>query len=133
MIEIGDVVKFTKTIQKYEDQITNVNRIGKYEYIGQCGTVTSVVCVQDEPTSILIDVLFNDNQKWCFEKEQLEVVSPIKELRDKASRKVVCVETGEVFESARKAGRSIGVTPQAIRTCCRVGSKVKGKHWRYTE
>lgn len=133
MIEIGDVVKFTKTIQKYEDQITNVNRIGKYEYIGQCGTVTSVVCVQDEPTSVLIDVLFNDSQKWCFEKEQLEVVIPIKEIRDKLSRKIVCVETGETFESARKAGRNIGVTPQAVRTSCRTGGRLKGKHWRYAE
>ena len=133
MIEIGDVVKFTKTIQKYEDQITNVNRIGKYEYIGQCGTVTSVVCVQDEPTSILIDVLFGDNQKWCFEKEQLQVVIPISDVRDKLSRQVMCVETEEIFDSARKAGKNIGVTPQAVRTACRTGAKLKGKHWRYTE
>ncbi len=131
MIEIGDVVKFTKTVQKYEDQITNVNRIGKYEYIGQCGKVTSVVCVQDEPTSILIDVLFGDNQKWCFEKEQLQVVIPISEVRDKLSRHVMCVETEKIFDSARKAGRSIGVTPQAVRTACRTGGRLKGKHWKY--
>jgi hypothetical protein len=134
MIEVGDIVKFNRVSSSYEYQLmSEVKRKNKTDYIGEEGTVTSVTYADDEPTNAVVDVMFKDGQKWCFEKQQLQVVIPIQDVRDKLSRKVMCVETEEIFDSARKAGRSIKVTPAAIRQSCRTGGKLKGKHWKYVE
>ena len=46
--------------------------------------------------------------------------------------KVVCIETGEVFEQPKYAAESIGVHPSNITKVCR-GEQLSagGKHWRY--
>jgi hypothetical protein len=47
------------------------------------------------------------------------------------SKKVVCIETGEIFSSARAASKHIGLSTgavsQSIRDRCRAG----GYHWKY--
>ena len=136
MIEVGDIVKFEKVSSTYEHQLmSEAKRKNKTDYIGAEGKVASVTFVDDEPcaSTMLIDVIFDDGQRWCFEAQQLQVMIPIQDVRDKLSRKFMCIETEEIFDSARKAGRSIKVTPAAIRQSCRTGGKLKGKHWKYVD
>jgi len=48
----------------------------------------------------------------------------------KASRKVICVETGEVFDTSISAAKSIGVNPSCIRhVMCGRGRTTGGYHW----
>jgi len=47
-------------------------------------------------------------------------------------RMVQCVETGEIFESVREAGREKQVSPSSIVTCCKNPKKTaRGHHWKY--
>ena len=49
-------------------------------------------------------------------------------------KKVLNVETGEIFDSAGDAGKKYNTVPSAIRQCCRgVSSTSKGFHWEYIE
>lgn len=50
------------------------------------------------------------------------------------SKKVVCVETGEVFSSIRAAAQKYGVDDSAIGRCLRGKAKTScGFHWEYAE
>lgn len=52
--------------------------------------------------------------------------------RKDQSKKVLCVETGEVFESLGDAERKTGVHNQSISQVCRGKRKTAGRfHWRY--
>ena len=47
-------------------------------------------------------------------------------------RKVKCVETGKVYESAAEAGRKTGVSAGGISACCRGSQKTAGGYrWIY--
>ena len=49
-------------------------------------------------------------------------------------KKVKCIETGIVYESAAAAEKSIGISKAAIRKCCLGNSKTSGGyHWQYME
>jgi len=70
------------------------------------------------------------NLRWATSKEQAEN-------RDNYScgpkkKKVVCVETGEVFESVRSAARLVGSYSCHISSCCKGKQKTTaGYHWQY--
>ena len=47
-------------------------------------------------------------------------------------KKVICIETGRVFDSLKEAGKYVGVASCNISKCCSGGCKtVKGYHWAY--
>lgn len=47
-------------------------------------------------------------------------------------KKVMNIETGEIFESANAAGEKYNIATSAIRQCCRGKTKTsKGFHWKY--
>ena len=46
-------------------------------------------------------------------------------------RPVVCLDTGETFESAFQAGRAFGITPGGVRTSASTGVKRGGLHFYY--
>ncbi len=49
-------------------------------------------------------------------------------------KSVINIDTGEIFESATKAGEKYNTVPSAIRQCCRGASNTsKGYHWKYIE
>ena len=49
-------------------------------------------------------------------------------------KKVVCLETGKVFNSVKEAGEIIGVFPTSISACCTGKQKTCGGfHWKYYE
>lgn len=52
--------------------------------------------------------------------------------RKDQSKKVLCVETGEIFESISDAHRKTGITLSSISSVCNGKLKTAGKfHWRY--
>lgn len=91
-----------------------------------------------------------DNLEWCTFKEQnkhlyLNELKP-KESIDKAikamnkvnSKKVMCLNTGEIYISASEAGRVKNIHGSSIMACCRGVRKSAGKdknnnplHWIY--
>ena len=49
-------------------------------------------------------------------------------------KRILNIDTGEVFESAAEAGRRYNTVPSAIRQCCRgISSMSNGYHWKYLE
>lgn len=63
-----------------------------------------------------------------FEKNKLNQKKAV-------SKKVICVETGEIFESATAAGKSLGFfNGSAISACCKGRFKTSGGfHWKYLQ
>ena len=57
------------------------------------------------------------------------------------SKKVICVTTGQIYDSSHEASRQTGVAYQSISACCKGKQKSAGKHpvtgeklvWRYYE
>ena len=50
------------------------------------------------------------------------------------SRKVMCIETGEIFKSASEAARCVGTDPSSICKACRGKKKyIRGFTWKYFE
>jgi group I intron endonuclease len=50
------------------------------------------------------------------------------------ARKVLCVETGRVFNTIKEAGETVGCSPKNIVTCCRGRLCTSGGyHWKYVE
>lgn len=49
------------------------------------------------------------------------------------SKKVICEETGEIFNSASDASRSMGFTVMAVMNAIRFKRKSGGYHWRYLD
>ena len=49
-------------------------------------------------------------------------------------RKILCIDTGEVFNSAKEASEKTGANPSSIMRCCNGNCKKAGKlKWRYYE
>lgn len=49
------------------------------------------------------------------------------------SKRVICEETGEIFNSASDASRSMGFTVMAVMNAIRFNRKSGGYHWRYLD
>ena len=49
-------------------------------------------------------------------------------------RKILCIDTGEVFNNAKEASEKAGANPSSIIKCCNGNCKKAGKlKWRYYE
>ena len=71
------------------------------------------------------------------EKEPAPLVekepAPVKNTPDDM-RKILCIDTGEVFNNAKEAGEKTGANPSSIIRCCNGNCKKAGKlEWRYYE
>ncbi len=87
----------------------------------KCGTVW-------EPTagSLLRKEYCNSSNNGCPTCSKSKIVTP--------KKKVMNIDTGEIFDSAISAGEKYGTVPSAIRQCCRGKSKSSnGYHWKYIE
>lgn len=51
----------------------------------------------------------------------------------KRKRPVLCIETGERFESANDAAANVGLSPGRISQACLDGDMLKGKHFMYAD
>lgn len=90
-------------------------------YHGETKTLAEWADILKMPYSKLKFRLY---QKWDIEKAFTNT--------NYGKKKVQCVETGEIFESAVAAAQSVNVTQSAIANVCRgAHSKCKGLSWKY--
>lgn len=57
-----------------------------------------------------------------------------KEFKKRRNRRIICIETGVLYESTKDAERRTGVNSSAIWECCNSRRKIEiagGYHWRY--
>lgn len=82
-----------------------------------------------------------DNLEWCTSSENhlhayktLGRKATRPETAGRKKRAVICVETGQKYESASEAARAIGGKQGALSTVCREeGQTYKGYHWKYID
>lgn len=74
-----------------------------------------------------------NNLKWMTRSENLDTDSFREKQSIKTFTKIRCVETGEIYNSQRDAGRAVGVHPYGI-TCVLMGRQktAGGYHWERT-
>ena len=74
------------------------------------------------------------NLKWMTRRENLDTDHFRKTQSKKYFTKIRCVETGEIFNSQRDAGRAVGIHPYGI-TCVLMGRQktAGGYHWERTD
>lgn len=79
------------------------------------------------------------NLEWCTHEYNVNYGNRAYNYIKTRGMKVVCVNTGELFESLNEASRIYGIHASAISLCCRGNRNVAGTHpktneklvWRY--
>lgn len=100
----------------------------KYNFKGRSSI--SNVCNNKQKTAYgLTWKYLEEKPKKNFSEES------IKKIKKANSKKVVCVETGEAFQSAAEVGRKLSLFNGSSITKCCLGQKqkVKNFHWKYLE
>lgn len=88
-----------------------------------------------------------ENLEWCTREENeqhkkklgYKVSEETKEKIRKAlsgknsyrSKPVMCIETGEKWDTAKQASEAMGLSKNAIAIACKTGSRTKGYHWKF--
>lgn len=74
------------------------------------------------------------NLEWCTASENLTHRHRVLGLPGCRSKKVVCLETGVVYPSAKAAAEAIGVNRTAVAQCCLGTQKTSKKlHFKFKE
>lgn len=79
---------------------------------------------------------YNANYGTARERALLAIRAAVENgtWKSKRSRAVICIDTGEVFESASKAAKKFGVDRHTISYCIRKQNGVwRGMHWAYLD
>ena len=75
-----------------------------------------------------------DNLEWCSQSYNSTYGSRPRKQAEKLGKRVICVETGEVYKSFGLAGKAVGRPYQDISRACKVPSRTcAGFHWTITE
>ena len=73
-----------------------------------------------------------DNLEWCTGKYNVNYGTAIERRSKKRGKSVLCIETGNVFESCKAAGREMNLDFSHIAKCCRgVLSHHKNFHFEF--
>ena len=137
----------------------NYNRTGKVQELKPCkdrnGYLTVVLCQKDKQRSFLVHRLvactyipnpenkptvnhINENKEdnrvenleWATMKEQVQHGTSL----ERRSKKVLCVETGVIYDSTMEVERQTGLSHGNISKCCKGKYKTcGGYHWEYVE
>lgn len=51
--------------------------------------------------------------------------------RNYKAKRVMCIETGEIFDTATEASLSLHMSRNVVSQACKSGKDLKGKHWKY--
>ena len=75
-----------------------------------------------------------NNLEWCDQKYNNSYGTRLKRIGDKHKKKVICVDTGQMFESIKEAAEKLNINRTEIGNCCngRVSS-VKGLKFVFQE
>lgn len=74
------------------------------------------------------------NLEWCTQKHNLRHAREMLGNKPNNHRKVLCVETGEVYYSMAEAGRILNdprITSDNVNHAIRFGRRCGGYHWKY--
>lgn len=77
-----------------------------------------------------------NNLEWCTEKYNAKHARIVLKSFNKTGRRgrVLCVETGDVFESTQDVGRKTNISGAAVRmVLCGKNKTCAGYHWEYTD
>lgn len=83
-----------------------------------------------------------ENLEWCTNKYNANYGTKNKRTAMKNSKKVICITTGDIFNSMKEAREYFNIKgPSCIASCCQGERKSAGKHpitgeklvWRYYE
>lgn len=67
-------------------------------------------------------------------EETKQKISKSLKMRDTRPKKIICVETDEIFDSISEAARKYGLVVSHICSCCKGKRTVTGSyHWRYAD
>ena len=69
-------------------------------------------------------------ERWANESFKERVM---KKVTEACKAPVICVETGEVFETIRDAASAKGVHPTNISRACKTNYRCGGYHWKYVD
>lgn len=73
-----------------------------------------------------------NNLEWCSLHYNLWHERNILKITGRVPKKVLCVETGEIFNTAKDAANNVKVCKQMISfACCGRRKTAGGYHWRY--
>lgn len=73
-----------------------------------------------------------ENLEWCTAKYNVNYGTAIERRSKKRGKPVLCIETGNVFESCKAAGREMNLDFSHIAKCCReILRHHKGFHFKF--
>ena len=73
-----------------------------------------------------------DNLEWCSYSYNNSYNGRAKKTAEKKYKKVLCLETGVVYESITEAGNATKTSPGNICYCCKgILKTAGGYHWEY--
>ena len=74
------------------------------------------------------------NLEWISPKDNTNYGTGKERSAKSRQKKVICIETQQIFDSVTKAAKAVNVSPSHISECCRGKLKTSGGyHWAYYE
>lgn len=67
-----------------------------------------------------------DNLEWCSHKENMAWGTRLERARRKTGKRVLCIETKEIYPSIKIAAQKHKIDPSSIGNCCHGRQKVAG-------
>ena len=75
-----------------------------------------------------------ENLEWCDRKQNINHGTRTERSAKAQEKRVKCIETGEIFDSAYDVKRKTGLSQSHINECCNGKRKTCGKlHWQYVD